>query len=118
MDADLQNDPIGIPLLLDKMAEGYDVVSGWRKDRHDAYLSRRVPSMIANRLVSRASGVPLHDYGCSLKAYRSEVIKSIRLYGQMHRFVPAVAAWMGVTVAEVPVPHLSLIHISEPTRPY
>ena len=105
MDADLQNDPAGIPLLLDKMAEGYDVVSGWRKDRHDAYLSRRVPSMIANRLVSRASGVPLHDYGCSLKAYRSEVIKSIRLYGQMHRFVPAVAAWMGVTVAEVPVPH-------------
>jgi glycosyltransferase involved in cell wall biosynthesis len=105
MDADLQNDPAGIPLLLDKMAEGYDVVSGWRKDRADAYLSRRVPSMIANRLVSRASGVPLHDYGCSLKAYRSEVVKGIRLYGQMHRFVPAVAAWMGVTVAEVPVPH-------------
>lgn len=105
MDADLQNDPAGIALLLDKMAEGYDVVSGWRKDRHDAYLSRRVPSMIANRLVSRASGVPLHDYGCSLKAYRSEVVKGIRLYGQMHRFVPAVAAWMGVTVAEVPVPH-------------
>jgi glycosyltransferase involved in cell wall biosynthesis len=110
MDADLQNDPSGIPLLLDKMAEGYDVVSGWRKDRHDAYLSRRVPSMIANRLVSRASGVPLHDYGCSLKAYRSEVIKGIRLYGQMHRFVPAVAAWMGVTVAEVPVPHRARLY--------
>lgn len=105
MDADLQNDPAGIPLLLDKMAEGYDVVSGWRKDRHDAFLSRRLPSMIANRLVSRASGVQLHDYGCSLKAYRREVVKGIRLYGEMHRFVPAVAAWMGVTVAEVPVPH-------------
>ncbi|MEZ4769042.1 MAG: glycosyltransferase family 2 protein [Caldilineales bacterium] len=107
MDADLQNDPAGIPLLLDKMYEGYDVVSGWRRDRHDSYLSRRLPSMIANRLVSRASGVALHDYGCSLKAYRSEVVKGIRLYGQMHRFVPAVAAWMGVTVAEVPVPHRS-----------
>lgn len=107
MDADLQNDPAGIPLLLDKMSEGYDVVSGWRKDRHDAYLSRRLPSTIANRLVSRASGVALHDHGCSLKAYRSEVVKGIRLYGQMHRFVPAVAAWMGVRVAEVPVPHRS-----------
>lgn len=105
MDADLQNDPAGIPLLLDKMAEGYDVVSGWRKDRHDAFLSRRLPSTVANRLVSRASGVKLHDYGCSLKAYRREVVKGIRLYGEMHRFVPAVAAWMGVTVAEVPVPH-------------
>jgi glycosyltransferase involved in cell wall biosynthesis len=105
MDADLQNDPAGIPLLLEKMAQGYDVVSGWRKDREDPFLSRRLPSMIANRLVSRASGVPLHDYGCSLKAYRAEVAKGIRLYGEMHRFVPAVAAWMGVTVAEVPVPH-------------
>ena len=105
MDADLQNDPVGIPLLLEKIDAGYDVVSGWRKDRQDPLLSRRMPSMIANRLVSRASGVPLHDYGCSLKAYRSEVVKNIRLYGEMHRFVPAVAAWMGVTVAEVPVPH-------------
>ena len=105
MDADLQNDPAGIPLLLDKMAEGFDVVSGWRKHRQDAFLSRRLPSIIANKLVSRASGVPLHDYGCSLKAYRSEVVKGIRLYGEMHRFVPAVAAWMGVTVAEVAVPH-------------
>jgi glycosyltransferase involved in cell wall biosynthesis len=105
IDADLQNDPAGIPILLDKMAEGYDVVSGWRKQRQDAFLSRRFPSMVANRLVSQASGVPLHDYGCSLKAYRSEVVKSIRLYGEMHRFVPAVAGWMGVNVAEVPVPH-------------
>ncbi len=105
MDADLQNDPAGIPILLDKMAEGYDVVSGWRKERQDAFLSRRFPSMVANQLVSRASGVPLHDYGCSLKAYRREVVKGIRLYGEMHRFVPAVAGWMGVTVAEVPVPH-------------
>lgn len=105
MDADLQNDPAGIPLLLDKMAEGFDVVSGWRKDRQDAMLTRRVPSAIANRMVSRASGVQLHDYGCSLKAYRGDVVKEIRLYGEMHRFVPAVAAWMGVTVAEVPVPH-------------
>lgn len=110
MDADLQNDPAGIPRLLSKMDEGYDVVSGWRKDRHDAFLSRRLPSMIANRLVSRASGVPLHDYGCSLKAYRSEVVKGIRLYGEMHRFVPAVAAWMGVNVAEVPVPHRARQH--------
>jgi glycosyltransferase involved in cell wall biosynthesis len=102
MDADLQNDPAGIPILLDKMAEGYDVVSGWRKERQDAFLSRRFPSMVANQLVSRASGVPLHD---SLKAYRREVVKGIRLYGEMHRFVPAVAGWMGVTVAEVPVPH-------------
>lgn len=105
MDADLQNDPAGIPLLLDKIAEGYDVVSGWRQERQDAFLTRRLPSMIANKLVSRVSGVPLHDYGCSLKAYRREVVKGIRLYGEMHRFVPAVAAWMGVTVAEVPVPH-------------
>lgn len=105
MDADLQNDPAGIPLVLAKMDEGYDVVSGWRKERHDALVSRKIPSQIANKLISQASGVKLHDYGCSLKAYRSDVVKGIRLYGEMHRFVPAIAGWMGVSVAEVPVPH-------------
>jgi len=102
-DADLQNDPRDIPRLLAKMAEGYDIVSGWRVNRKEPFLSRRLPSMIANRLISGATGVTLHDYGCSLKAYRSEVVKSVRLYGELHRFIPAIASWMGVSVAEVPV---------------
>ncbi len=102
-DADLQNDPRDIPALLAKMAEGYDIVSGWRVNRKEPFLSRRLPSMLANRMISGATGVVLHDYGCSLKAYRSEVVKNVRLYGQLHRFIPAVASWMGVTVAEVPV---------------
>jgi glycosyltransferase involved in cell wall biosynthesis len=102
-DADLQNDPQDIPRLLAKMAEGYDIVSGWRVQRKEPYLSRRLPSMLANRMISGATGVVLHDYGCSLKAYRSEVVKNLRLYGDLHRFIPAVASWMGVTVAEVPV---------------
>jgi glycosyltransferase involved in cell wall biosynthesis len=104
MDADLQNDPADIPGMLAKAEEGYDVVSGWRTDRKDA-LRRRVPSMVANRLISGVTGVPLHDYGCSLKVYRRDVIKNIRLYGEMHRFIPAVASWMGVSVAEMPVNH-------------
>ncbi|MCX6029656.1 MAG: glycosyltransferase family 2 protein [Chloroflexi bacterium] len=102
-DADLQNDPRDIPKLLAKMAEGYDIVSGWRVNRKEPFLSRRLPSMIANWLISGVSGVMLHDYGCSLKAYRSEVVKSIHLYGELHRFIPALASWMGVSVAEVPV---------------
>lgn len=110
MDADLQNDPADIPLLMQKIDEGYDIVSGWRVDRKDTFLSRRLPSMIANRLISRTTGVHLHDYGCSLKAYRREVVKNLRLYGELHRFVPAVASWMGVSIAEVPVNHRPRAH--------
>ncbi len=102
-DADLQNDPRDIPSLLAKMDEGFDIVSGWRIHRKEPFFSRRLPSMVANRMISGATGVVLHDYGCSLKAYRGEVVKTLRLYGELHRFIPAVASWMGVTVAEVPV---------------
>mgnify|MGYP001041560319 CR=1 FL=1 len=105
IDADLQNDPADIGKLLAKMDEGYDVVSGWRERRQDPFLNRRLPSMIANRLISWATGVHLHDYGCSLKAYRSEVVRGIRLYGELHRFIPAIASWQGVAVAELPVNH-------------
>ena len=105
MDADLQNDPADIPLLLEKIEEGYDVVSGWRLHRQDPFLTRRLPSMIANWLISQVTGVHLHDYGCSLKAYRREVVKNVQLYGELHRFIPAIANWMGVSVAEVPVSH-------------
>jgi len=105
IDADLQNDPADIPCLLDKMAEGYDVVSGWRKDRQDRFLDRKLPSMIANWLISAVTGVHLHDYGCSLKAYHRDVVKSVRLYGELHRFIPALASWMGVSVTELPVSH-------------
>jgi glycosyltransferase involved in cell wall biosynthesis len=104
IDGDGQNDPADIPRLLDKLAEGYDVVSGWRRERRDAR-SRVWPSRVANWLISRWSGVRLHDYGCSLKAYRREVIRSVRLYGEMHRFVPIYASWMGARVAEIPVNH-------------
>ena len=102
-DADLQNDPRDIARLLDKLDEGYDIVSGWRANRKEPFLSRRLPSMMANRMISGATHVVLHDYGCSLKAYRSEVVKNIRLYGELHRFIPALASWMGVTVAETAV---------------
>lgn len=105
MDADLQNDPGDISRLLGKLDEGYDVVSGWRKDRKDEFFTRLIPSWMANKLISVISGVPLHDYGCSLKAYRREVIKDVRLYGEMHRFVPIYATWMGARVAEIPVSH-------------
>ena len=107
LDADLQNDPADIPLLLEKIEEGYDVVSGWRLHRQDPFLTRRLPSMIANWLISKVTGVHLHDYGCSLKAYRREVVKNVQLYGELHRFIPAIASWMGVSVAEVPVRHYS-----------
>ncbi|HEU4327819.1 MAG TPA: glycosyltransferase family 2 protein [Roseiflexaceae bacterium] len=105
IDADLQNDPADIGALLAKMDEGYDVVSGWRIRRQDAFLNRRLPSIIANGLISRVTGVQLHDYGCSLKAYRTEVLAGIRLYGELHRFIPAIASWQGVAVAELPVNH-------------
>jgi glycosyltransferase involved in cell wall biosynthesis len=105
MDADLQNDPADIPLLLAKLDEGYDVVSGWRKDRQDKWLTRIFPSQVANWLISTMTGVHLHDYGCSLKAYRHEVLADVTLYGELHRFIPALAYWAGGTVAEVPVTH-------------
>jgi glycosyltransferase involved in cell wall biosynthesis len=105
IDADLQNDPADIPRLLQKMGEGFDVVSGWRKNRQDAFLSRTLPSRIANGLISRVTGLYLHDYGCSLKAYRREVVQDLQLYGELHRFIPAIASWQGVTVAELPVNH-------------
>ncbi len=105
MDGDLQNDPRDIPRLLAKMDEGYDVVSGWRKDRKDKFFSRRLPSILANALISRMTDVSLHDYGCSLKAYRREVLSGINLYGELHRFVPALASQFGAKVAEIPVNH-------------
>lgn len=105
IDGDLQNDPADIPRLLDKLDEGFDVVSGWRKNRQDAYWSRTFPSRIANGLISWSTGVELHDYGCSLKAYRTEVLQNIQLYGELHRFIPAIASWQGVSVAEMPVNH-------------
>lgn len=105
MDADLQNDPEDIPLLLDKLAEGYDVCSGWRASRKDEAIRRNFPSRVANRIISWVSGVPLHDYGCSLKAYKRDVIKGVRLYGEMHRFIPIYASWHGARVTEIPVRH-------------
>ena len=106
MDGDLQNDPAEIPRLLQTMDEGdFDVVSGWRKNRQDAEISRKLPSRMANWLISKVSGVQLHDYGCTLKAYRREVLKNVKLYGEMHRFIPAYAHWAGATVTELPVNH-------------
>ena len=105
MDADLQNDPADIKRLLEKLDEGYDVVSGWRKDRKDKMVTRKIPSMLANRLISWIGGVPLHDYGCSLKAYRRESLEDVRLYGEMHRFIPIYASWAGARVTEIPVEH-------------
>jgi glycosyltransferase involved in cell wall biosynthesis len=105
MDGDLQNDPKDIPRLLAKLDEGYDVVSGWRKDRKDNPIKRNLLSRLANRLISFISGVPLHDYGCSLKAYRKDVIKGVKLYGEMHRFIPIYASWFGARIAEIPVTH-------------
>ena len=103
IDADLQNDPRDIERILDKFAEGYDIVSGWRQNRKEPLFLRRIPSIIANRLISRTTGIRLHDYGCTLKAYHFDVVKSVRLYGELHRFIPALASQMGVRVAEVPV---------------
>src|SRR5437899_1667759 len=105
MDADLQNDPADIARLLDKLDEGYDVVSGWRKNRKDPLITRKIPSQMANWLISRIGGVPLHDYGCSLKAYRRESLQDVQLYGEMHRFIPIYASWSGARVTEIPVEH-------------
>ena len=105
MDGDLQNDPHDIPQLVGKLNEGYDVVTGWRYDRQDPFLSRKLPSQLANRLISRVTGVGLHDYGCTLKAFRREVIDNINLYGEMHRFIPAIASGMGISFTEVKVNH-------------
>ncbi|MFN0119064.1 MAG: glycosyltransferase family 2 protein, partial [Blastocatellia bacterium] len=105
MDADLQNDPADIARLLEKLDEGYDVVSGWRANRQDTFITRTLPSRIANALISKIGGVPLHDYGCSLKAYRREVLKDVQLYGEMHRFIPIYASWAGARVTEIPVKH-------------
>ena len=105
MDADLQNDPADIVRLLNKLDEGYDVVSGWRKNRKDKMVTRKIPSMMANKLISWIGGVPLHDYGCSLKAYRRESLQDVRLYGEMHRFIPIYASWAGARVSEIPVEH-------------
>jgi glycosyltransferase involved in cell wall biosynthesis len=105
LDADLQNDPADIPLLLERMDQGFDVVSGWRKNRQDTFINRKLPSIIANGLISRITGVALHDYGCTLKAYRRDVIKNVHLYGEMHRFIPALASWVGGRLDEVVVTH-------------
>ncbi|MEI7616951.1 MAG: glycosyltransferase family 2 protein [Actinomycetota bacterium] len=107
LDADLQNDPQDIPLLIEKMNEGYDIVSGWRINRQDKAVTRKLPSKIANWLIAKLTGVRIHDYGCTLKAYSRDVVKNIELYGEMHRYIPAVASWMGISVAEVPVHHHS-----------
>jgi glycosyltransferase involved in cell wall biosynthesis len=105
MDGDLQNDPHEAPRMIEKLKEGYDIVAGWRKDRQDKVLSRIIPSKIANSIISKATKVELHDYGCSLKVFRADVIKNIQLYGEMHRFIPAVAAQLGVKICELPVNH-------------
>ena len=110
MDGDLQNDPADIPKLLAKLEEGYDVCSGWRKDRKDNALWRNFPSRVANWLISKFTGVKLHDTGCSLKAYRAEVIKDVKLYGEMHRFIPVYASWQGAKITEVPVNHAARTH--------
>ncbi len=105
MDADLQNDPHDIPKLLEQIYAGNDVVTGWRFDRKDAFINRRLPSIIANKIISKTTGVNLHDYGCTLKAFKKEVIKNVRLYGEMHRFIPAIASGMGIDFTEVKVNH-------------
>ncbi len=105
IDADLQNDPADIPEMIARLDEGFDVVSGWRKKRHDNAVTRLLPSKIANWLISRITGVKLHDYGCTLKVYRREVLEETKLYGEMHRFIPALASWSGARIAEMPVNH-------------
>jgi len=105
LDGDLQNDPEDIPKLLQKLSEGYDIVNGWRFDRKDSFISRRLPSIIANKIISYSTNVKLHDYGCTLKAFKKEITQNIKLYGEMHRFIPAIASGMGSSVAEVKVNH-------------
>ncbi len=110
MDGDLQNDPADIPLLLKKMEEGFDVVSGWRVNRKDKALSRKLPSRIANYIIGKITGVHLHDYGCTLKAYHCDIVRHLKLYGEMHRFIPAIAKWSGANVTEIPVNHRPRIY--------
>jgi glycosyltransferase involved in cell wall biosynthesis len=110
MDGDLQNDPRDIPRLVARIEEGFDVVCGWRRDRRDPWLTRKLPSRIANRIIARITGIPIHDNGCSLKAYRAEVIRSLNLYSEMHRFLPALSAMTGARIAEVVVRHQRRIH--------
>ena len=110
MDGDLQNDPADIPRLLKKLDEGYDIVSGWRKDRKDSFLTKSLPSKLSNKMASLLTGVHLHDYGCTLKAYRREVIEKIHLYGELHRYIPAVASSIGANVAEIDVKHYPRLH--------
>ncbi len=109
-DGDLQNDPADIPAMVERLEQGFDIVCGWRKHRKDPFVSRRLPSIVANRLISFATGVALHDYGCSLKVFRAEVVKPMRLYGEMHRFLPAIASEMGVRIDEVAVNHRARMH--------
>ncbi len=109
-DGDLQNNPVDIPRIVARLDDGYDIVCGWRRDRKDKWLTRRLPSMIANKVISTATGVALHDYGCSLKAFRAEVVKPLRLYGEMHRFIPAIASEMGVRISEEVVDHRARVH--------
>lgn len=109
-DGDLQNDPRDLPAMVAALEQGADIVCGWRKNRKDAFITRRLPSMIANWLISKATGVQLHDYGCSLKVFRAEIVKSLRLYGEMHRFLPAIASEMGVTITEQVVNHRARQH--------
>ncbi len=105
LDADLQNDPADIPKMVEKLEEGYDVVSGWRKKRHDHAITRLLPSKIANIMISKITGVKLHDFGCTLKAYRREILEQTNLYGEMHRFIPAIASWGGARISEIVVNH-------------
>jgi glycosyltransferase involved in cell wall biosynthesis len=110
MDGDGQNDPRDIPHLLERLEQGYDVVSGWRKNRQDPLLNKRLPSALANRLISWLTGVNLHDYGCTLKAYRRDILKDVHLYGEMHRFIPAYASWVGARITEMEVAHYPRRH--------
>lgn len=110
MDSDLQNDPADIPRLLEKINEGYDVVSGWRAERKDKFISRRIPSILANKLIVKMTGVNIHDFGCTLKAYRKDVVDNINLYGEMHRFIPALAKWVGAEITEIKVQHHARKH--------
>src|SRR6266446_2608708 len=109
-DGDLQNDPRDLPEMIRRIDEGYDIVCGWRKDRKDSWLTRRLPSELANKLISASTRVKLHDYGCSLKVFRAEVVKPLKLYGEMHRFIPAIASEMGVNISEVVVNHRARRH--------
>ena len=129
LDGDLQNEPNDIPRMLEQLEQGYDLVHGWRKERHDAWVTRKLPSRMANWLISRVTRFPIHDLGCTLKAMRREIAEELELYGEMHRFIPILAHWRGARCLEMVTTHhprlygktkygLSLIHISEPTRPY